>query len=304
MAAVFPIGGVAQLFAKPISFIACGGKANDIHSETNEEVEADTKRARLWPKEQHGRWSGVENLGERRARAVMIPRQKRREMPRGKQMHQSSQRQWKQHQSSQSHGIAHDSDSETDEKAECGTGKTQLGDHRTPKTAPIRSSRMPMAAAFPSGGVAQPSAETFLSAAQEARRRAAELNRTKFGYHRFQGRQKEYVAQPPARTRKRTRALDSFIAMAGSGRKRQLSPGLVCQECHRLIDRPLAVNRCPLCKVDLHADCLDVNFLLVHKESFERWNKNTLEASSLFGTSSRASPFPSNSTLSLQCALH
>ena len=121
-------------------------------------------------------------------------------------------------------------------------------------------------------------------------------DRTRVGDHCFQVRQRDYVAQPPARTRKRT------LGHANLGD--HPSPGLVCQECHRLIDRPLAVNRCPLCKVDLHTGRLDVHFLLVHKESFERWNKNTLEASSLFGTSSRASPFPSSSTLSLQFALH
>ena len=168
MAAVFPIGGVAQPSAKPI---------HCFHSETNEEAEADTKRARLWPKEQHGRWSGVENLGERRARAVMIPREKRCEMPRGKQTRKR-------------------------------TG-------------------------FPSGGVAQPPAE--------------ELHRP---------------------TKKR--------------REMDVDPGPVCQQCHGLIVSPVVVNLCPLCKVDLHTDCLDVHFLLDHQISFERWNKNTLEASLQF----------------------
>ena len=83
-------------------------------------------------------------------------------------------------------------------------------------------------------------------------------------------RPREYVAQPPARTRKRK------LGQANLGD--HPSPGLVCQECHRLIDRPVAVNRCPLCKVDLHTDCLDVHFLLDHQISFERWNKSTLEA--------------------------
>ena len=124
-----------------------------------------------------------------------------------------------------------------------------------------------MAAALPFGGVAQPPAETFLSAAQAARRRAAELNRTKLGDHRFQVRQREYVAQPPARTRKRT------FGHANLGD--HPSPGLVCQECRGLIDRPVAVNLCPLCKGDLHTDCLDVHFWSVHKESFEIWNRNT-----------------------------
>ena len=53
-----------------------------------------------------------------------------------------------------------------------------------------------------------------------------------------------------------------------------VDPGLVCQQCHGLIDRPVAVNLCPLCKGDLHTDCLDVHFWSVHKESFERWNRN------------------------------
>ena len=61
-----------------------------------------------------------------------------------------------------SHRIAYDIHSETDEET-CGTGKTQLGDHRTPKTAPIRSSRMPMAAAFPSDCDPQPPAQTRCS---------------------------------------------------------------------------------------------------------------------------------------------
>ena len=103
------------------------------------------------------------------------------------------------------------------------------------------------------------------------------------------------VAQPPA---------EELHRPTTKRRKMDVDPGPVCQQCHGLIDRPVAVNRCPLCKVDLHTGRLDVHFLLVHKESFERWNKNTLEASSLFGTSSRASPFPSSSTLSLQFALH
>ena len=88
------------------------------------------------------------------------------------------------------------------------------------------------------------------------------------------------------------------------------SPGLVCQECHRLIDRPLAVNRCPLCKVDLHTDCLDVHFLLDHQISFERWNKNTLEASLQFAlhsapmaaaSSSGCGPQPPAQTWKNQC---
>ena len=91
------------------------------------------------------------------------------------------------------------------------------------------------------------------------------------GKHRMDDAQKE--------TRKKEeRERRNYIDRTTKRRKMDVDPGPVCQQCHGLIDSPVVVNLCPLCKVDLHTDCLDVHFLLDHQISFERWNKSTLEA--------------------------